>query len=75
LINFETFILQSYRLDLKSRACSICGKKAFKVNADLIRHIRIHTGEKPYHCMFCNYAAAQKGNLKTHIEKYHDGNF
>ena len=58
------FVLQCYKLGPKSFACSICDKP-FPCNADVIRHIRIHTGKKPFICQYCSYAANQKGSLKS----------
>lgn len=51
--------------------CDTCGKKFGKIS-DLYRHIRIHTGDKPYKCDICGKAFCQKVNLQTHY-KTHTG--
>ena len=50
--------------------CRICGK-VFPSQSHLARHMRMHTGEKPFKCDFCDQRCTQKSSLKAHIRRYH----
>jgi len=54
------------------RKCSYCPK--LLLQGSYSRHIRLHTGEKPFACDLCDYRSNQKGNLRMHIQQNHSGN-
>ena len=50
--------------------CSFC-PRAFMYKSDLQRHVRTHTGERPYTCSHCPYRASQKSHLLEHVKRRH----
>uniref|UniRef100_A0A8C1J8F6 Zinc finger protein 711 n=1 Tax=Cyprinus carpio TaxID=7962 RepID=A0A8C1J8F6_CYPCA len=53
-----------------AHVCVECAK-GFRHPSELKKHMRTHTGEKPYHCEHCDFRCADQSNLKTHIKSKH----
>lgn len=62
-------LLPSARKDPKVYSCSFC-VKTFSQPHQLVRHERMHTGEKPFVCDVCGKGCSQKGDLVRHKRKH-----
>ncbi|XP_018023127.1 protein tramtrack, beta isoform isoform X2 [Hyalella azteca] len=54
----------------KRYQCSLCGHSSLQ-KKDLVKHTRIHTGEKPFKCRYCEYRSTQSSNVNTHVKRVH----
>ena len=51
--------------------CAVCLYKTDR-KSTLTKHMRTHTGVKPYACKKCTYRAARKSTLTKHMRRKHD---
>ena len=59
------------RLAIKTLTCNIC-KETYKYKSQLIRHKRVHSGEKPYKCEVCANSFGRKDYLSKHMVVHSD---
>ena len=55
---------------VKAHECDIC-KKKFTLKSHLVKHFRVHLGEKPYGCAECGIWFTECSNRNRHISIYH----
>ncbi|XP_072285538.1 uncharacterized protein [Pyxicephalus adspersus] len=53
----------------RQHICPQCGK-GFLFKGCLVKHLRTHTGEKPFTCQHCGKCFAQKSTLNCHIRTH-----
>ena len=57
-------------LRIAQLTCPFCAKFT-KSKSDMEKHIRTHTGTKPFSCTICQYSSNQSNNLNRHMRTKH----
>ena len=69
---FDSHTVQRAREHTVSYKCLVCEYRSRnRGRYRMLRHVRAHTGEKPFGCPYCSYTAAQDISIKMHIKRIH----
>lgn len=55
---------------LNRYVCQWCGRNFDRIS-NLKRHVLLHSGIKPFKCLYCSYRATQKANVVQHLASRH----
>jgi len=55
--------------------CPVCWRNTFKTARDFTRHVRTHTGERPFACNCCSFKATRQDVLRKHIKSRHSNHY
>lgn len=55
-------------------SCNVCGKSTFKTNNRLMKHMRIHSNQRPFSCQICKKEYNASSSLKAHQRMAHNMN-
>ena len=55
--------------EAREKRCHVCDK-TFTKPSQLVRHMRVHTGERPFACLMCKKSFNQKNALQIHMKKH-----
>jgi hypothetical protein len=53
----------------KRYGCSVCGRTT-GIRADMHKHMRVHTGERPYKCELCSKTFTQSSHINIHMRTH-----
>ena len=56
---------------IQTYQCKICNYCSLEKSL-MIRHMRTHSGQRPFYCKECGYAFTTKANCERHIRKRHN---